>query len=312
MSKVICGVDVSKGKLDAHAAPAGVFQSFGNDADGIAQLIAFCQEHSVELCVMEATGGLERLAYTLLWEAEVPSAIVNARNVRDFARAMGFLEKTDRIDAGVIAHYAGTKGIVPSEPLSAEAVRLKALAGRLRQITSDLVVQKQRRSSVHDAVALASLDALILFLKRQQTQIADTIGTMIQADPLWAKLDATFRTIKGVAGRTVAYLMAEVTEIGLLSNKAISKIVGLAPLADDSGKRNGQRHIRGGRSGPRSILFLVAQIAAKYDPDLKAFQQRLLAKGKPKMVVRTALAHKLIVWLNAKARDARKELAMQA
>jgi transposase len=311
VTQIICGVDVSKAKLDAQVAPAGVFQSFGNDAEGIAELVTWCQRHGVELCVMEATGGLEQLAYTLLWAAEVPSAIVNARNVRSFAQAMGFFEKTDRIDAEIIAHYAHSKGVAPGQRPSAEAVRLKALTCRLRQITSDLVVQKQRRSSTRDTMALASLNELIGLLKQQQTEIADAIAGMIEADPLWAKLDTAFRTIKGVAGRTVAYLMTEVAEIGTLSNKAISKIVGLAPLADDSGKRSGQRHIRGGRAGVRSILFLVAQIAAKYDPELNAFQQRLLAAGKPKMVVRIALAHKLIVRLNAKARDARKEFAMQ-
>jgi transposase len=309
--QTICGVDVSKATLDAQLAPAGLFQSFANDAEGIAELAAWCRQHEVELCVMEATGGLERQAYTLLWAAKVRSAIVNPRNVRNFAVAMGFFEKTDRIDAGVIAHYARCKGVVAGERPSFEATRLKALACRLRQITSDLVVQKQRRSSTQDATALASLNELLGLLKRQQTEIADAIAGMIHADPLWAKLDAAFRTIKGVAARTVAYLMAEVAEIGTLSNKAVSKIVGLAPLADDSGTRTGQRHIRGGRAGVRSTLFLVAQIAAKYDPDLNAFQRRLLAAGKPKMVVRIALAHKLIVRLNAKARDARKEFAMQ-
>ena len=154
--------------------------------------------------------------YTLLWEAELPSAIVNARNVRDFARSVGFLEKTDRIDAAVIARHAAAKGVVPGERPSVEATRLKALAGRLRQVTNDLIVQKQRRSAVRDAMALASLDELIIFLKRQQSQLAGDIAAMIQNDPLWAKLDATFRTIKGVADRAVAYLMAELPEIGTL------------------------------------------------------------------------------------------------
>ena len=309
--KIICGVDVCKARLDAHIVPVGVFASFDNDPEGIAELAAWCCKNGAELCVMEATGGLEQLAYTLLWEAELPSAIVNARNVRDFARSMGFLEKTDRIDAAVIARHAAARGVVPGERPSVEATRLKALASRLRQVTNDLIVQKQRRSAVHDAMALASLDELIVFLKRQQSQLAGDIAAMIQNDPLWARLDATFRTIKGVADRTVAYLMAELPEIGTFSNKAVSKLVGLAPLADDSGKRNGQRHIRGGRAGIRSVLFLVAHIACKYDPSLAAFQQRLLDDGKSKMVVRVAIAHKLLVRLNAKARDARTEFAMQ-
>ena len=132
---------------------------------------------------------------------------------------------------------------------------------------------------------------------------------MISDDPLWAKLDEAFRTIKGVASRTVARLMAEMPEIGIYSNKAISKLAGLAPLADDSGNRSGKRSVRGGRSGVRSILFLVADIARRYDENLADFHRRLTAAGKPKMTVRIALAHKLLVRLNAKARDARKQLA---
>ena len=127
--------------------------------------------------------------------------------------------------------------------------------------------------------------------------------------PLWAELDKTIRSVKGLADRTVAILLADLPEIGTLSNKAITKLVGLAPLANDSGKRTGQRSIRGGRAAVRSILFLVADIARKYDADLTSFRDRLIAQGKAKMVVRIALARKLLVRLNAKARDARLNLA---
>ena len=309
MNKDNCGVDVSKQWLDARVGSNGAEGRFGNDAAGIAELAAFCRRHGVELVVMEASGGYERLAYLLLWQHGLPCGIVNARSVRRFAEAMGFLEKTDRIDAAVIAHYAQVKRLQPSPPPSTAQQRLQALVCRLSQVTDDLTVQKQRRSAATHAETLASLDEVIALLKRQSRRLEGEIASLIDDDPLWACLDKAFRSIKGVASRTVARLMAEVPEIGTLSNKAVAKLTGLAPIANDSGKRSGRRPIRGGRAGPRSLLFLVARLVAKYDPHLGAFHQRLQAAGKPTMVIRIALARKLLVILNAKARDARTAFA---
>lgn len=308
--KIICGVDVSKARLDACIMPGAVSRSFDNDAAGIAELAAFCREHAAELAVMEATGGLERKAFLLLWESGQPCAIANAAHVRLFAEAMGVPEKTDRIDAAMIARFAQTKDLRPTPLPSRAQQRLKALVARLRQVTDDLVVQKQRRAALlEDAEMTASLDEVIALLKRQSRSLEGEIGSMIDDDPLWAHLAATFRSIKGVAGRTVAWLMADLPEIGTYDNKAIAKLAGLAPIADDSGKRKGKRPVRGGRAGVRSILFLVAAIAARYDKSLADFRARLLQAGKEKMVIRIALARKLLVRLNAKARDARTELA---
>ncbi len=309
MTKIICGVDVSKSRLDAAVSSPKAFASFANDASGIAALASFCRRHGVELAVMEATGGFERKAFLLLWEEGVASALVNPRNVRCFAEAMGAMEKTDPIDAAMIARFAIAKDIKPMEPPTKAQQRLKALVARLRQVTDDLTVQKQRRSAAADDETLASLDEVIALLKRQSKRLEGEIASMIDDDPLWAKLAETFRSIKGVAGRTVARLMADLPEIGVFDNKAVSKLVGLAPLADDSGRRSGQRHIRGGRASVRSVLFLVAEIARRFDDGLAALRRRLTEAGKKKMVVRVALAHKLLVRLNAKARDARAEFA---
>jgi transposase len=258
---------------------------------------------------MEASGGYEQLAFLLLWELGTACAIVNARSVRRFAEAMGSLEKTDRIDAAMIGRYAQAKQVQPTMPPSPTQQRLKALVARLSQVTGDLTVQKQRRSAAFDSETVASLDEVIALLKRQQRHLEGEIASLIDDDPLWARLDQVFRSLKGVASRTVARLLAEVPEIGILSNKAITKLVGLAPIADDSGKRNGRRSVRGGRAGPRSILFLIARLVARYDPHFAAFHQRLQQAGKAKMVIRIALARKLLVVLNAKARDARNEFA---
>jgi transposase len=307
--KIICGVDVSKQWLDAHVAPCGAAGRFANDAQGIAELAGFCQNHGTGLVVMEASGGYERLAFLLLWELGQPCARANARSVRRFAEAMGFLEKTDKIDAAMIAHYARTKELCPQAPPSSAQQRLQALVARLGQVTGDLTVNKQRRSAARDAETLASLDEIIALLKRQSRRLEGEIASLIDDDPLWAALDRAFRSLKGVASRAVARLMAELPEIGLVSNKAIAKLAGLAPIANDSGNRHGPRPVRGGRAGPRAILFLIARIVAQYNDHFKAFQQRLQNAGKPKMVIRIALARKLLVVLNAKARDARRELA---
>lgn len=309
MTRIICGVDVSKARLDARIVPGEAWAQFANDAAGIAGLAGFCAGHKVELVAMEATGGYERLAFLLLWQQGIACALANPRKVRRYAEAMGILEKTDRIDAAVIARFAGVKDLQPNTPPSPAQQRLGALAARLSQVTGDLTVQKQRRGSARDGETAASLDEVIALLKRQSRRLEGEIASMISDDPLWAKLDEAFRTIKGVASRTVARLMAEVPEIGIYSNKAISKLAGLAPLADDSGKKKGKRSVRGGRSGVRSILFLVAEIARRYDDSLGDFHRRLTAAGKTKMTVRIALAHKLLVRLNAKARDARKQFA---
>jgi transposase len=308
--EIICGVDVSKASLDACIEPGAIYGSFRNNRAGIAALAAFCRQHRVDLVAMEATGGHERMAFLLLWEAGLPCAVTNARNVRQYAEAMGVLEKTDRIDAGIIARFARDKRVQPTPLPSQAQQRIKALVARLRQVTDDLTVQKQRRSSLLDNVEmLASIDEVIALLKRQSRRLEGEIASMIDDDPLWAKLAETWRSMKGVAGRTVARLMAELPEIGTYSNRAIAKLVGVAPIANDSGKRKGRRPVRGGRAGVRSILFLIAAGVARYDKSLGAFRDRLHAKGKEKMVIRIALARKLLVRLNAKARDARAQLA---
>jgi transposase len=308
--KNICGVDISKARLDACIEPGSIRGSFANDPAGIAGLAAFCRQHRVELVAMEATGGYERRAFLLLWEQGLPCTVTNARQVRLYAEAMGVLEKTDTIDAHIIARFAQAKNLKPTPLPSSSQKRLKALVARLRQLTDDLTVQKQRRSSLFDdAEMLASIDEVIALLKRQSRTLEGEIGSMIDDDSLWACLSDTFRSIKGVADRTVAWIMADLPEIGTYSNKAIAKLVGVAPIANDSGKRRGKRPIRGGRAGVRSILFLVAAIAARYDKSLDEFRARLVAAGKEKMVIRIALARKLLVRLNAKARDARAQYA---
>jgi transposase len=309
VTKLICGVDVSSATLDAVLRPGGKAKRFAYTGEGVEELAAFCRSEGVELVAMEATGGYEKLAFGLLWAGGVPAAIVNARAVRRFSEGMGLLEKTDRIDAGMIAWFAETKGIVPQQPAGAAQERLDALVTRLRQLTDLRTAQQNQRRLIADATVLSCFEEMLALIARQTRSLERAIAELIGEDPLWRELDKAFRSIKGIADRTVARVMSEMPEIGTLTNKAASKLGGVAPLANDSGKKNGKRPTRGGRRDLRSILFVVAEVVRRYDPDFAAFHKRLSDAGKPKKVIRIALAHKLLVRLNAKARDVRNALA---
>jgi transposase len=310
VNKIICGVDASSDWLDACIGRAGPYQRFANDAEGIEALAAFCRQAQVELVAVEATGGYERPAFAGLWACDIPVAILNPRAVRRFAEAMGLLEKTDRIDAGVIAWFAEAKHAEATPPASETQQRLKALVIRLRQLTQVKVAQTNQRRLVSEPTVLKTFQEVLAVLARQIRELEAEIANLIDADPLWRALDQAFRSIKGVADRTVARLMAELPEIGTLSGKAASKLTGLAPLARDSGKTTGKRLVRGGRQSVRSVLFIVVDCVRRHDPDFQAFHKRLSDAGKPKKAIRIALAHKLLVRLNAKARDTRAQLGL--
>jgi transposase len=294
--------------LESRIGREGATASFPNHGEGIAELAAFCHAHQVELVAMEATGGYEQQAFAQLSQAGLPAAILNPRAVRQFAHSMGRLEKTDRIDAAMIAWYAEVKQSPPVCLAPKSQQHLRALVTRLRQLTEIRTAQLNQQRLVVDRSVEASFRKLLAFVERQIGDLEQAIAKLIDQDPLWRELNQTFRTIKGVADRTVCRLMAEMPEIGTLSNKTISKLAGVAPLARDSGKYQGKRAVRGGRASVREILFIVASVVGRYEPDFMAFQQRLRSAGKPPKVVRIALAHKLLVRLNAKAREVRQSM----
>jgi transposase len=310
VTQIICGVDISSASLQASIGRAGAIGNFVNNPEGIALLVAFCHTHQVDLVALEATGGYERQAFALLSEHGLPVAVLNPRAVRQFARSMGRLEKTDPIDAAMIAFFAAVKRATPTTLSGPGQRQLRALVTRLRQLTELRTAQLNQQRLIADPRLQSSFAELLSLLAGQIDALAQDIAELIAADPLWVQLDRAFRSIKGVADRTVARLMAEMPEIGTLSGKAISKLAGLAPLAQDSGKHQGKRAVRGGRASVREILFVVASVVGRYEQDFIAFRQRLLAAGKPPKVVRIALAHKLLVRLNAKAREVRARLAV--
>jgi transposase len=307
VTRIICGVDVSSCRLEARIGRDGATASFSNSAEGICALAEFCHMQQVDMVAMEATGGYEQLSFGLLWAEGIPAAIVNPRQVRRFAEGMGTMEKTDTIDAGMIAWFAEVRRCAPSPAPTPDQQHRRALVTRLRQLTQTRTTHRNQRRLVSEPSVLALIDELLALVDRQIRLVEEQIAALIAQDPLWRQLDQTFSSIKGVANRTVARLMAEMPEIGTLSNKAISKLAGLAPLARDSGKHHGKRPVRGGRAPVREVLFVVASVVGRHEPDFIAFRQRLVAAGKPPKVVRIALAHKLLVRLNAKAREVRGE-----
>jgi transposase len=307
VTRIICGVDIASSSLAARIGRDGAGSTFPNTQHGIAELAGFCTSHGVELVAMEATGGYEQRAFAQLSEQGLPVAVVNPRAVRQFAQSMGALEKTDAIDSGMIAWYAETKKCRPLCLAAKAQLELRARVTRLRQLTELRTAQLNQQRLVIDPAIQKGFRKILQFLAQQIEELEHAVAALIQSDPLWRELDQAFRTIKGVADRTVARIMAEMPEIGTLSNKSISKLAGLAPLANDSGKHQGRRAVRGGRSTVRDILFIVGSVVARYEPDFIAFQQRLRAAGKPPKVVRIAVAHKLLVRLNAKAREVRRQ-----
>jgi transposase len=311
VAQPICGVDVSSTSLEASIGHNGSTASFPNTPEGIAELAVFCHQHEVTLVAMEATGGYERQAWILLSHQGLGVAILNPRAVRQFASGMGRLEKTDRIDAAMIAWFAQVKRATPTVLSSASHQQLRSLSTRLRQITALRTAQLNQQRLVGDPAVQSTFAELLLLLNRQIKDLATQIAALLNADPLWREMDLAFRSIRGVAARTVARVLAEMPEIGTLSHKAISKLAGLAPLANDSGKYQGRRPVRGGRGPVREILFIVASVAGRYEPDFILFRQRLAQQGKPPKVIRIALAHKLLIRLNAKARDVRQTMQTQ-
>jgi transposase len=261
---------------------------------------------------MEATGGYEQKALHGLSAKGIPVAVLNPRSVRQFAQSMGRLEKTDSIDAGIIALYAEVRKCKPVSPAPEAQQQLRAQVTRLRQLTALRTAQRNQARLIDDPLIQSSFVELLKFIDKQIASLEEQITVLIAADPLWSQLDPVLRTIKGVANRTVSRLFAELPELGALSNKTIAKLAGLAPLARDSGQFQGHRHVRGGRAPVREILFIVGCVVARYEPDFTAFNDRLRKAGKPAKVVRIAVAHKLLTRLNAKAREVRQTMADQS
>jgi len=305
---IYVGIDVSKARLDVALLPAGEARSFSNDPQGVAALRDWLAGQAVGLVVMEATGGYERLCAAPLTVAVITVAIVNARQAREFARSMGQLAKTDRLDAAVLAQLAQVLDASPqrarylARPPEAAHEALQALVVRRRQLLGMRVAEAHRLEQA-TGLARKSIVKMLAVLDRQLATIDADIDTHLRTHNGVAR--ELLDSVKGVGPATIACLLAELPELGQAPSKRLSVLAGVAPLNCDSGQHRGQRHIWGGRPRVRTALYMATLSAVRYNPALKAFYGRLLAHGKPKKVALVAWMHKLLRILNAIMRSGR-------
>jgi transposase len=299
---VVVGIDVSKDRLDVHVrrSGAGSGDAFAmpRNGKGIAELIDHLAPLRPKVIALEATGGFEQVVAASLASAGLPVVIVNPVQVRAFAKALGQRAKTDRIDAAVIAHFAeATKPVVRALP--DEATRLLAdLVARRRQIIEMIGAERQREKRA-PARVVKSIARLCKALEKELASVDDDIDGAVRGSPVWLAQEELLASVPGI-GKTIARtLIAELPELGSLDRRQIAALVGLAPFTRQSGKWRGRSFIGGGRASVRSALFMGAMVAARHNPTLKAFRDRLVEAGKPKLVAIIATARKLLTILNA-------------
>jgi transposase len=295
---VTVGIDVAKPRLDVAVRPSGAQWQVPNDEAGLAELVARLRPLAPQLIVLEASGGWELLGASILAGAGLPVAVVNPRQVRDFAKATGQLAKTDALDAQVLAHFAAVVQPPPRPLPDADQQALAALLTRRRQVLGMLTAERQRLGTARPPVR-GRVRAHIRWLEQELADLDDELGRTIRASPVWREQDALLRSVPGVGPVVALTLLAELPELGRLDRKRIAALVGLAPLNCDSGTRRGRRVVWGGRGRVRCALYMAALVASRHNPVIRAFYQRLLAAGKPKMVALTACMHKLLIILNA-------------
>jgi transposase len=299
---VIVGIDVSKDRLDVHVRPGGEAFSVKRDGEGIAALIERLRPLDPAILAVEATGGFETVVAAGLAGAGLPVVVVNPAQVRAFANALGQRAKTDPIDAAVIAHFVeATKPAV--RPLPDEATLLLAdLVSRRRQIVAMIGAERQRQKRAPARVA-KSIVRLVKALEKELTSLDDDIDDAVRGSPAWRDKEDLLASVPGI-GKTIARtLIAELPELGSLDRRQVAALVGLAPWTRQSGQWRGKSFIGGGRAAVRAALFMGAMVAARHNPTLKAFRDKLVAAGKPKLVAIIATARKLVTILNAVIRD---------
>jgi transposase len=296
---VIVGIDVSKDRLDVHVLPSGEAFAVARDGEGLNELVAGLAARKVALVAVEATGGFESTTAAAVAGAGLPLVVVNPAQVRAFAQALGRRAKTDPIDAAVIARFA--QAVKPEvRPLPDEAERLLAdLVARRRQIVQMIGAEKQREKRLAQPRVKRSIARLVLALQKELADLDSQIDDEVRGTPAWREKEDLLRSIPGVGPVTSRTLLAELPELGRLDRRQIASLAGLAPWTRQSGQWKGKSFIGGGRAPVRTALFMAALVATRHNPILKAFHQRLIAAGKPKLVALIATARKLLTILNA-------------
>lgn len=309
MSDVYVGIDVSKDFLDVASRPTTLRGRFDNNAAGIAALLERLREAAATLVVLEATGGYEANVAAEL-ALVVPTAVVNPRQVREFAKASGRAAKTDALDAEVLAHFA--EALRPEvRPLRDEQTQeLADLVHRRRQLVEMIVAESNRERRAAEPVR-ERIRAHLVWLRKEVGGLDEEIDALIKRTPVWRASEQLLRTAKGVGPILAATLMGRVPELGKLNRKQIAALIGVAPFNHDSGSHRGKRSIGGGRADVRQILYMATLNAVRTNPSLKGYYARLVDAGKPRKVAIVAAMRKLLCILNAMMRN-RTEYALPA
>jgi transposase len=298
--KRFVGIDVAKAALDVCIGSEGTAFSIANEEVGIRQLLRALTP--ADFVIMEATGGLEVPIASALASAGLAVAIVNPRQVRDFARATGRLAKTDRLDAQILARFGETVRPAPRPLATEEAQALEALVTRRRQLVEMLTAEKNRRSMA-PKVLHRSIDEHIRWLEKRLSGLDEELGTMIRETPLWRERDELLRSVPGVGQVLSSTLLAQLPELGTLNRKQIAALAGLAPFNRDSGALRGSRCIWGGRAEIRRVLYMATVAGIRSNPIIRTFYLQLRARGKHAKRALTACMRKLLVILNAMLRS---------
>jgi len=297
------GVDVSKRTLDVHLRPDNTARTFDNTDEGIAALVTWAQSLSLTRVVLEATGGYESAAVAALSLGGLPVCLVNPKRVRDFAKALGRLAKTDTLDAAVLAEFAD-KVRPEVRPLpDADTQELQALLTRRQQLVGMRTMERNRLAGRHVHAVRRSIEAVLCELARQIEQADRDLDDAIRGCPAWAAKDELLQSIPGIGPGVSRTLLAAMPELGTLSREAVAALAGVAPMNRDSGSSRGKRMIAGGRVMVRTMLDLAAHAARRGNAVLRAFAERLKAAGKAPKVIRIAVARKLLIIANAVLRE---------
>lgn len=295
---IFIGIDVSKAWLDiAVHEQAEAFRT-GNEDIGIASLVKRLKELKPTLIVLEPTGGFEKLVIAELAHAGLPVVAINAKRVRDFARATGQLAKTDKLDAKVLAHFAAAVRPPLRNLRSEEQEQLSALLTRRRQVLDMLTVEKNRLVTVR-AKMRSAIEAHLQWLSGSLKELDKQIADFVESSPVWKEKDVLLQSVPGVGPVTSATLLGMLPELGQINRQEIAALVGVAPVNKDSGRKQGRRRVYGGRADVRSVLYMAALSAKKFNPVIRKFYERLIQQGKEKKVALTACMRKLLVILNA-------------
>ena len=299
---IYVGIDVAKARVDVAVRPSGDNWSVDYDETGVAGLVDRLQAMRPAAVLLEATGGLEVPLASALAAAALPVVVVNPRQVRDFAKATGRLAKTDALDAQVLAHFAEAVRPPVRQLRDDDAQELNAMTTRRNQVMTMLVAEKSRLSRSIPSVR-PSIQAHIAWLEQELKDLDDGLRQTLRRSPVWREKDDLLRSVPGVGEQLSLTLLAYLPELGTLNRKQIAALVGVAPINRDSGTMRGRRAVWGGRARVRTVLYMGALVASRYNPVIRQFYQRLLAASKSKKVALTACMRKLLVILNGMVKN---------